>query len=72
MSLECRKADCRVLNGKLKEGQRFTGGQFKRFKDCLKATLNKNGIPPDQLETLAADRKGWRDIWHPLHASNAG
>ena len=51
-----------VLYGELKEGRRSTGGQFKRFKDGLKATLKKNAIPPDQLETLAADRKGWQDI----------
>ena len=52
----------RVLCGELKEGRRSVGGQYKRFKDYLKATLKKNAIPPDQLETLAADRKGWRDI----------
>jgi len=51
-----------VLYGELKEGRRSTGGQYKRFKDCLKATLKKNAIPLDQLETLAADRKGWRDF----------
>jgi len=51
-----------VLYGELKEGRRSAGGQYKRFKDCLKATLKKNAIPPGQLETLAADRKGWRDI----------
>ena len=32
------------------------------FQEYLKATLKKNAIPPDQLETLAADRGGWRDI----------
>ena len=41
---------------------RCVGGQFNRFKIFLKAALKKNAIPPDQLETLAADRKGWRDI----------
>jgi len=53
----------RVQYGELKEGRRTVGGQYKRFKDCLKATLRKNAIPPDQLETLAADRKDWRDIY---------
>jgi len=47
-----------VLYGELKEGRTSTGGQLKRFKDCLKATLKKNTIPPDQLETLEADRNG--------------
>jgi len=51
-----------VLCGELKEGRRSAGGQYKRFKDCLKATHKKNVIPLDQPETLAADRKGWRDI----------
>jgi len=65
----------RVLYGELKEGRRSVGGQYKRFKDFLKATLKKNAITPDQLETLAADRKGWRDNlyhWYALHASNSG
>jgi len=35
----------RVLYGELKEGRRSAGGQHKRFKDCLKATLKKNAIP---------------------------
>jgi len=57
----------RMLYGELKEGRRSVGEQCKRFKDCLKATLKKHAIPPDQLllgteKTLAADRKGWRDI----------
>jgi len=52
----------RVLYGELKEGRRTVGGQYKRFEDCLKATRKKNAIPPYQLETLAADRKGWRNI----------
>jgi len=52
----------RVLYGELKGGRTSTGGQFTSFKDCLKATHKKNAIPPDQLETSAADRKGRRDI----------
>jgi len=59
----------RVQYGELKEGRRTVGGQYKRFKDCLKATLRKNAIPPDQLETLAADRKDWRDIIPPVSSS---
>ena len=35
----------RVLYGELKEGRRSAGGQYKRFKDYLKATLKKNAIP---------------------------
>jgi len=36
----------RVLYVELKEGRRSSGGQYKRFKNCLKATLTKNAIPP--------------------------
>ena len=51
-----------MLYGELKEGRRSVGGQYKRFKDCLKATLKKNAVPLDQLEKLAENRKGWREI----------
>jgi len=57
-----RKPTASTCAGELKEGRKSVGGQYKRFKDCLKATLKKNAIPPDQVETLAADRKGWQDI----------
>ena len=39
---------------------RRPGGQYKRYKDCLKSTLTQCGITPSELETLAMDRTGWR------------
>ena len=50
----------RALYGELAEGRRSVGGQFKRFKDHIKATLKKCGLDPAQLEDAAADRTRWR------------
>ena len=50
----------RVLYGELTRGQRLRGGQKKRFKDYLKATLTKCHINPNELELLARDRAAWR------------
>ena len=41
-------------------GFRGPGGQYKRYKDCLKSTMTQCGITPSELETLAMDRAGWR------------
>ncbi|XP_078576149.1 uncharacterized protein LOC144861905 [Branchiostoma floridae x Branchiostoma japonicum] len=49
-----------MLYGELTKGKRTVGGQHKRFKDNLKANLKKCGIPPQGLETSAADRNRWR------------
>ena len=49
-----------LLYGELLEGTRSVGGQKKRYKDQLKATLKACNIPPDQLETLASNRSLWR------------
>ncbi|KAI8483496.1 hypothetical protein Bbelb_388280 [Branchiostoma belcheri] len=49
-----------VLYGELTHGRRAVGGQYKRFKDCLKHNLKKCDIPTQDLEHCAADRSGWR------------
>jgi len=41
-------------------GFRRRGGQYKRYKDCLKSTMTQCGITPSELETLAMGRTGWR------------
>jgi len=38
---------------------RRPGGQYKRYKDCLKTTVTQCGITPSELERLAMDRTGW-------------
>ena len=38
------------------------GGQKKRFKDHIKSSLSKYGIPYDRLEELAGDREEWRAV----------
>ena len=49
-----------VFYGQLHHGFRHPGGQYKRYKDCLKSTLTQCSITPSELETLAMDRTGWR------------
>ena len=53
-----------ILYGELQEGSRAVGGQKKRYKDQLKATLKLCDISPAELETLAADRPTWRTAVH--------
>ena len=50
----------RLFYGELKEGKRSHGGQRKRYKDTLKASLKCCGINPDTWETTAQDRSAWR------------
>jgi len=38
------------------------GRQKKRFKDHIKSSLSKYGIPFDRLEELAGDREEWRVV----------
>jgi len=42
--------------------RRSVGGQYKRYKIVWRQRSRRMLFPPDQLETLAADRKGWRDV----------
>ena len=53
-----------VLYAQLKLGNRSRGGQHKRFKDTLKDSIKKCGIPCDSWETLAQDRPLWRKYCH--------
>jgi len=49
-----------VFYGQLRHGSRRPVGQYKRYKDCLKSTLNRCGIAPSELEALVMDRADWR------------
>ena len=51
-----------LLYGELQEGRRTQGGQRKRFKDTLKASLKAFSINPDTWEEAATDRPGWRSL----------
>ena len=59
-----RMPDCRIpkklLYGELAEGKRSHGGQKKRYKDTLKATLKDCKINPNKWEETALDRSAWR------------
>ena len=62
MSHECLMSGCqkKVLYGELQEGKRSQGGQKKRYKDTLKASLKDFNIPTESWEQAAQDRTKWR------------
>ena len=50
----------KVFYGELQEGNRSEGGQKKRYKDTLKASLKNFGIPIESWEQTAQERSKWR------------
>jgi len=62
-----------LLYSELSCGRRSVGGQKKRFKDHIKWSLSKCGIPFDRIVELAGDREEWRAVcdkgWQPLNQS---
>lgn len=54
----------KILYSELAEGTRKAGGPKKRYKDHIKTTLKKCAITPSNLEELATDKIGWRNICH--------
>ena len=50
----------KVLYGEPQEGKRSQGGQKKRYKDTLKASLKDFNIPTESWEQAAQDRTKWR------------
>ena len=54
-----RRSRC-LLYSELACGRCSVGGQKKCFKDHIKSSLSKCGIPFDILEELAGDREEWR------------
>ena len=47
---------------KLQVGKRSHGGQKKRYKDTLKASLKNFNIPTESWEQIAQDRIKWLGI----------
>ena len=52
----------KILYGELQVGKRSHGGQKKRYKDTLKASLNDFNIPTESWEQIAQDRTKWRGL----------
>ena len=52
----------RILYGELQVGKRSHGGQKKRYKDTLKASLKDFNIPTESWEQIAQDRTKWRGL----------
>ena len=50
----------KVLYGELQEGKRSQGGQKKRYKDTLKASLKDFNIPIESWKQAAQGRTKWR------------
>ena len=50
----------KVLYGELQEGNRSQGGQKKRYKDTLKASLKDFNIQTESWKQAAQDRTKWR------------
>jgi len=48
-----------VFYRQLHHSSQRPGKQYRRYKDCLKLTLNRCGIAPSELEALAMDRADW-------------
>ena len=51
-----------ILYGELQVGKRPHGGQKKRYKDTLKASLKDFNIPTESWEQIAQDRTRWRGL----------
>ena len=51
-----------LIYGELCQDKRSVGGQRKRFKDSLKASLKDFAICTESWESLAADRPAWRSL----------
>ena len=58
-----------VFCSELASGARNLGRPLKRYKDCLKASLEACGIPVLGWESLASDRSAWRLAVHKGIAS---
>ena len=52
----------KVFYGELQEGKRSQGGQKKRYKDTLKASLKDFKIPMGSWEQTAQERSKWRGL----------
>ena len=52
----------KILYGKFQVGKRSHGGQKKRYKDTLKASLKDFNIPTESWEQIAQDRTKWRAL----------
>ena len=52
----------KVFYGELQEGKRSQGGQKKRYKDTLKASLKDFNIPMASFEQTIQEQSKWRGL----------
>ena len=55
-------SDFQRKSGELQEGKRSQGGQKKRYKDTLKASLKDFDIPVGSWEQTAQEQSKWRGL----------
>ena len=60
--MEDNRLPKQLMFGELASGKRKQGRHFKRFKDCVKASISHAKITPKELEPRAHDRTGWRAL----------
>ena len=52
----------KIFYGEFQVGKRSHGGQKKRYKDTLKASLKDFNIPTESWEKIAQDRTKWQGL----------
>ena len=52
----------KILYGELQVGKCSHGGQKKRYKDTLKASLKEFNIPTESWEQIAQDQTKWQGL----------
>ena len=52
----------KIIHGEIQVRKHSHGGQKKRYKDTLKASLNDFNIPTESREQIAQDRTKWRGL----------
>ena len=58
----------KAFYGELQEGKRPHGGQKKRYKDTLKASLKDFDMPIGSLEQTAQEQSKWRGLINKIAA----
>ena len=59
---ECLMNVCQRKPSMVHVGKRSLGGQKKRYKDTLKASLKDFNIPTESWEQIAQDRTKWQSL----------
>ena len=67
--IEDNRLTKQLVFGELASGKRKQGRPLKRFKDCVKASINHAEVTPKELEPRAHDRTGWHVLTRHVMAT---